>query len=105
MDHTVSACSAASPPRKTTAIIYRRALTRIWFVNVRSEAPYGQSVRNVPAEDISCSLGDTTPCDAYPSQEIVRTYRTDELSLGMEPVDSKEFVPWFASDLAVPEKV
>ncbi len=91
-----------------SSVIYRRAL--------KEDLIRGRSIESVATsclyagcrqEDIPRSLEEVSEVSRVEKKEIGRTYRyvTKELSLEMEPVDPKEYVPRFSSDLGVSEEV
>jgi transcription initiation factor TFIIB len=104
-------CSALGVPRsvqEVASVIYRRAL--------KEDLIRGRSIEGVATatlyaacrkEGIPRSLEEVAEVSRVERKEIGRTYRyiSQELGLGMEPVDPKKYVPRFCSDLELSEEV
>ncbi|SEP00093.1 Transcription initiation factor IIB (TFIIB) [Halogranum amylolyticum] len=108
MDRMASALGVPRSTREVASVIYRRALDE--------DLIRGRSIEGVVTgclyaacrqEHIPRSLDEVADVSRVSYKEIGRTYRyvAQELSLEMEPVDPKEYVPRFASELEVPEEV
>jgi transcription initiation factor TFIIB len=108
MDRMASALGVPRSTREVASVIYRRALNE--------DLIRGRSIEGVATgclyaacrqEGIPRSLDEVADVSRVPYKEIGRTYRyiAQELSLEMRPVDPKEYVPRFASELDVPEEV
>jgi len=103
--------SALGVPRsvqEVASVIYRRAL--------KEDLIRGRSIEGVATatlyaacrkEGIPRSLEEVSEVSRVERKEIGRTYRyiSQELQLGMEPVDPKKYVPRFCSELELPEEV
>jgi transcription initiation factor TFIIB len=103
--------SALGVPRsvqEVASVIYRRAL--------KEDLIRGRSIEGVATaalyaacrkEGIPRSLEEVSEVARVERKEIGRTYRyiSQELGLGMEPVDPKKYVPRFSSELDLPEEV
>jgi transcription initiation factor TFIIB len=104
-------CSALGVPRsvqEVASVIYRRAL--------KEDLIRGRSIEGVATatlyaacrkEGIPRSLEEVAEVSRVERKEIGRTYRyiSQELGLGMEPVDPKKYVPRFCSELELSEEV
>ncbi|MDY6819193.1 MAG: transcription initiation factor IIB [Halobacteriales archaeon] len=108
MDRMASALGVPRSVREVASVIYRRAL--------KEDLIRGRSIEGVATsclyaacrqEGIPRSLEEVTEVSRVEKKEIGRTYRyvAQELKLKMEPVDPKEYVPRFASDLDLGEEV
>jgi transcription initiation factor TFIIB len=103
--------SALGVPRsvqEVASVIYRRAL--------KEDLIRGRSIEGVATsalyaacrkEGIPRSLEEVSEVARVDRKEIGRTYRyvSQELELGMEPVDPKKYVPRFCSELDLSEEV
>jgi transcription initiation factor TFIIB len=103
--------SALGVPRsvqEVSSVIYRRALKEDL---IRGRSIEGVSTAALYAacrkEGIPRSLEEVSEVSRVERKEIGRTYRyiSQELSLGMEPVDPKKYVPRFCSELDLTEEV
>jgi len=108
IDRMASALGVPRPVREVASVIYRRALNE--------DLIRGRSIEGVATsclyaacrqEGIPRSLEEVSDVSRVEQKEIGRTYRyvAQELSLKMEPVDPKQYVPRFASDLGLSEEV
>jgi transcription initiation factor TFIIB len=107
-DRMASALGVPRSVREVASVIYRRALSE--------DLIRGRSIEGVATaclyaacrqEGIPRSLEEVTAVSRVEQKEIGRTYRyvSKELGLKMEPVDPKEYVPRFCSELQVSEEV
>lgn len=107
-DRMASALGLPQSVREAAAVIYRRALAE--------DLIRGRSIEGVATAALyaACrqmgvprSLDEVTPVSRVEQKEIGRTYRyiAQELGLGLEPIDPRQFVPRFASELDVSEEV
>ncbi|MFB6142454.1 MAG: transcription initiation factor IIB family protein, partial [Halorientalis sp.] len=108
IDRMASALGVPRSVREVASVIYRRALDE--------DLIRGRSIEGVATsclyaacrqEGIPRSLEEVSDVSRVEQKEIGRTYRyvAQELSLKMEPVDPKQYVPRFASDLELSEEV
>jgi transcription initiation factor TFIIB len=108
IDRMASALGVPRSVREVSSVIYRRAL--------KEDLIRGRSIEGVATsclyagcrqEGIPRSLEEVSEVSRVERKEIGRTYRyvAKELSLEMEPVDPKEYVPRFSSELGVSEEV
>jgi len=108
IDRMASALGVPRSVREVSSVIYRRAL--------KEDLIRGRSIEGVATsclyagcrqEGIPRSLEEVSEVSRVEKKETGRTYRyvAQELSLEMEPVDPKEYVPRFSSDLGVSEEV
>jgi transcription initiation factor TFIIB len=108
IDRMASALGVPRSVREVASVIYRRALDE--------DLIRGRSIEGVATsclyaacrqEGIPRSLEEVSDVSRVEQKEIGRTYRyvAQELSLKMEPVDPKQYVPRFASDLGLSEEV
>ncbi|MFC4451316.1 transcription initiation factor IIB [Halorussus aquaticus] len=108
IDRMASALGVPRSVREVASVIYRRALNE--------DLIRGRSIEGVATsclyaacrqEGIPRSLEEVSEVSRVEQKEIGRTYRyvSKELSLKMEPVDPKEYVPRFTSELGVSEEV
>src|SRR6056297_3282375 len=108
IDRMASALGVPRSVREVASVIYRRALNE--------DLIRGRSIEGVATsclyaacrqEGIPRSLEEVSDVSRVEQKEIGRTYRyvAQELSLKMEPVDPKQYVPRFASDLGLSEEV
>ncbi|SEN79468.1 Transcription initiation factor IIB (TFIIB) [Halorientalis persicus] len=108
IDRMASALGVPRSVREVASVIYRRALNE--------DLIRGRSIEGVATsclyaacrqEGIPRSLEEVSDVSRVDQKEIGRTYRyvAQELSLKMEPVDPKQYVPRFASDLNLSEEV
>src|SRR6056297_1187110 len=108
IDRMSSALGVPRSVREVASVIYRRALSE--------DLIRGRSIEGVATaclyaacrqEGIPRSLEEVTAVSRVEQKEIGRTYRyvSKELGLKMEPVDPKEYVPRFCSELEVSEEV
>jgi transcription initiation factor TFIIB len=107
-DRMASALGVPRSVREVASVIYRRALSE--------DLIRGRSIEGVATaclyaacrkEGIPRSLEEVAAVSRVEQKEIGRTYRyiSKELGLKMEPVDPKEYVPRFCSELDVSEEV
>jgi len=107
-DRMASALGVPRSVREVASVIYRRALNE--------DLIRGRSIEGVATsclyaacrqEGIPRSLEEVSEVSRVEQKEIGRTYRyiSQELGLRMEPVDPKEYVPRFCSELGVSEEV
>ncbi|WP_323675892.1 transcription initiation factor IIB [Halorubellus sp. PRR65] len=108
VDRMASALGVPRSVREVASVIYRRALNE--------DLIRGRSIEGVATaclyaacrqEGIPRSLEEVAEVSRVEQKEIGRTYRyvSKELGLKMEPVDPKEYVPRFCSELEVSEEV
>src|SRR6056297_87895 len=108
IDRMASALGVPRSVREVASVIYRQALS--------NDLIRGRSIEGVATsclyagcrqEGIPRSLEEVSEVSRVEKKEIGRTYRyvAKELSLEMEPVDPKEYVPRFSSELGVSEEV
>jgi len=108
IDRMASALGVPRSVREVASVTYRRALDE--------DLIRGRSIEGVATaclyaacrqEGIPRSLEEVTEISRIEQKEIARTYRyvAQELSLKMEPVDPKQYVPRFVSELGVSEEV
>ncbi|AGB33739.1 transcription factor TFIIB cyclin-related protein [Natrinema pellirubrum DSM 15624] len=108
IDRMASALGIPRSVREVASVIYRRALDE--------DLIRGRSIEGVATaclyaacrrEGIPRSLEEIADVSRVERKEIGRTYRyiAQELSLAMEPVDPKEYVPRFCSELDSSETV
>jgi len=108
IDRMASALGVPRSVREVASVIYRRAL--------KQDLIRGRSIEGVATgclyaacrkEGIPRSLEEIADVSRVERKEIGRTYRyvARELSLGMEPVDPKKYVPRFCSELELSEEV
>jgi transcription initiation factor TFIIB len=108
IDRMSSALGVPRSVREVASVTYRRALTE--------DLIRGRSIEGVATgclyaacrqEGIPRSLEEVADVSRVKRKEIGRTYRyiADELSLEMQPVDPKEYVPRFCSELDLGEEV
>lgn len=108
MDRMASALGVPKSVREVSAMIYRRAL--------RDDLIRGRSIEGVSSaslyagcriEGVPRSMDAVTRVARVERKELGRTYRyiSRELSLEMEPVNPKEYVPRFCSDLDLSPEV
>ena len=108
MDRMASALGVPRSTREIASVLYRRALNEDLIRGRSIEAVATSCLYAACRQDgIPRSLDEVTEVARVPYKEIGRTYRyiAQELSLEMKPVDPKEYVPRFASDLGVSEEV
>lgn len=108
IDRMASALGVPRSVREVASVTYRRALSE--------DLIRGRSIEGVATgclyaacrqEGIPRSLEEVSEVSRVEKKEVGRTYRyvAKELSLKMEPVDPKEYVPRFTSELDVSEEV
>jgi transcription initiation factor TFIIB len=108
IDRMASALGVPRSVREVASVIYRRALD--------DDLIRGRSIEGVATaalyaacrkEGIPRSLEEISDVSRVERKEIGRTYRyiSQELSLEMEPVDPKKYVPRFSSELQLSEEV
>jgi transcription initiation factor TFIIB len=108
IDRMASALGVPRSVREVASVIYRRALNE--------DLIRGRSIEGVATsclyaacrkEGIPRSLEEITEVSRVERKEIGRTYRyiSQSLSLEMEPVDPKKYVPRFCSELELSEEV
>jgi len=108
IDRMASALGIPDPVQEVAAVMYRRALSEdlIWGRSIEGVATallYAACRR----EGIPRSLEEEVEeVSRIERKEIGRTYRyvADDLSLEIEPVDPKQYVPRFASELDLSEQ-
>ncbi|WP_101296174.1 transcription initiation factor IIB [Halegenticoccus soli] len=107
IDRMASALGIPRSTREVASVLYRRALNE--------DLIRGRSIEGVATsclyaacrqEGIPRSLDEVTDVARIPYKELGRTYRyiAHELGLEMQPVDPKEYVPRFASELELSEE-
>jgi transcription initiation factor TFIIB len=108
IDRMASALGVPRSVREVASVIYRRALDE--------DLIRGRSIEGVATsclygacrqENIPRSLEEVSEVSRVERKEIGRTYRyvSQELCLRIEPVDPKQYVPRFVSDLGLSEEV
>jgi len=108
IDRMASALGVPRSVREVASVTYRRALSE--------DLIRGRSIEGVATgclyaacrqEGIPRSLEEVSEVSRVEKKEVGRTYRyvAKELSLKMEPVNPKEYVPRFTSELDVSEEV
>jgi transcription initiation factor TFIIB len=107
MDRMASALGVPRSVREVASVIYRRALDEDL---IRGRSIEGVITATLYAacrlEGIPRSLNEVAAVSRVDRKEIGRTYRyvSQELSLEMEPVDPKKYVPRFSSQLGLSEE-
>ena len=107
-DRMASGLGVPRSVREVASVIYRRALNEDL---IRGRSIEGVATATLYAacrkEGIPRSLEEVTAVSRVEQKEIGRTYRyiSKELGLEMEPVDPKQYVPRFCSELDLPEEV
>ncbi|WP_227379273.1 transcription initiation factor IIB [Haladaptatus halobius] len=108
IDRMASALGVPRSVREVASVIYRRALSEDL---IRGRSIEGVATSTLYAacrqEGIPRSLEEVAEVSRVNQKEIGRTYRyiSQELGLEMKPVDPKQYVPRFCSDLSVSEEV
>ncbi|WP_227357638.1 transcription initiation factor IIB [Haladaptatus salinisoli] len=108
IDRMASALGVPRSVREVASVIYRRALSEDL---IRGRSIEGVATSTLYAacrqEGIPRSLEEVAEVSRVNQKEIGRTYRyiSQELGLEMKPVDPKQYVPRFCSDLNVSEEV
>ncbi len=108
IDRMSSALGIPRSARETASVIYRRALSEDL---IRGRSIEGVATASLYAacrrEGIPRSLDEVNEVSRVKQKEIGRTYRyiSHELGLEMEPVNPKQYVPRFASEVEVSEEV
>lgn len=108
VDRMSSALGIPRSARETASVIYRRALDEDL---IRGRSIEGVATASLYAacrqEGIPRSLDEVNEVSRVKQKEIGRTYRyiSQELGLEMEPVNPKQYVPRFASEVEVSEQV
>ena len=108
VDRMASALGVPRSVREVASVIYRRALNEDL---IRGRSIEGVATAALYAacrqEGIPRSLDEVAEVSRVPQKEIGRTYRyiSQELGLELKPVDPKQFVPRFASELGLSEEV
>ncbi|MFB6267668.1 MAG: transcription initiation factor IIB family protein [Halodesulfurarchaeum sp.] len=108
MDRMASALGVPRSVREVASVIYRQALSEDL---IRGRSIEGVSTASLYAacrkEGIPRSLNEVAAVSRVGRKEIGRTYRyiSQELNLGMKPVDPVKYVPRFASELGLSEDV
>jgi len=108
IDRMASALGVPRSVREVASVIYRRAL--------KEDLIRGRSIEGVATatlyaacrkEGIPRSLEEISEVSRVERKEIGRTYRyvSQELGLEMKPVDPKQYVPRFGSELELSEEV
>ena len=108
LNRMASALGVPRSVQEVASVIYRRAL--------KEDLIRGRSIEGVATsalyaacrkEGIPRSLEEVSEVARVDRKEIGRTYRyvSQELGLGMEPVDPKKYVPRFCSELDLTEEV
>ena len=108
IDRMASALGVPRSVREVASVIYRRAL--------KEDLIRGRSIEGVATatlyaacrkEGIPRSLEEISEVSRVERKEIGRTYRyvSQELGLEMKPVDPKQYVPRFSSELDLSEEV
>ncbi|QFU82806.1 transcription initiation factor IIB [Natronorubrum aibiense] len=107
-DRMASALGVPRSVREVASVLYRRALSEDL---IRGRSIEGVATSTLYAacrmEGIPRSLDEVSAVSRVERMEIGRTYRyiSQELSLEMEPVDPKKYVPRFCSELDLSEEV
>ncbi|MCU4926722.1 transcription initiation factor IIB [Halobacteria archaeon AArc-dxtr1] len=107
-DRMASALGVPRSVREVASVLYRRALEEDL---IRGRSIEGVATSTLYAacrmEGIPRSLDEIAAVSRVDRMEIGRTYRyiSKELSLEMQPVDPKKYVPRFCSGLELPEEV
>jgi transcription initiation factor TFIIB len=107
-DRMASAMGVPRSVREVASVIYRRALDEDL---IRGRSIEGVATSTLYAacrmEGIPRSLEEVAAVSRVERKEIGRTYRyvSQELNLEMEPVDPKQYVPRFCSELDLSEEV
>ena len=108
MDRMASALGVPDSVREVASVIYRRALDEDL---IRGRSIEGVATSALYAacrqEGIPRSLDEVAEVSRVSQKEIGRTYRyiSQELGLELKPVDPKQFVPRFASELELSKEV
>ena len=108
VDRMASALGVPRSVREVASVTYRRALDEDL---IRGRSIEGVATAALYAacrqEGIPRSLEEISDVSRVERKEIGRTYRyvSQELELAMEPVDPKQYVPRFCSELELPEEV
>ncbi len=108
IDRMASAMGVPHSVREVASVIYRRALDEDL---IRGRSIEGVATSALYAacrqEGIPRSLEEISDVSRVERKEIGRTYRyvSQELALGIKPVDPKKYVPRFSSELELPERV
>ena len=107
-DRMASALGVPRSVREVASVLYRRALDEDL---IRGRSIEGVATSTLYAacrmEGIPRSLDEVSAVSRVDRMEIGRTYRyiSQELSLEMQPVDPKKYVPRFCSELELSEEV
>ncbi|NGM70546.1 transcription initiation factor IIB [Natronolimnobius sp. AArcel1] len=107
-DRMASALGVPRSVREVASVLYRRALDEDL---IRGRSIEGVATSTLYAacrmEGIPRSLDEVAAVSRVERMEIGRTYRyiSQQLSLEMQPVDPKKYVPRFCSELEVSEEV
>jgi transcription initiation factor TFIIB len=108
IDRMASALGVPRSVREVACVIYRRALNEDM---IRGRSIEGTSTATLYAacrkEGIPRSLEEVAEVSRVERKEIGRTYRylSQELGLEMQPVDPKQYVPRFCSEIGLSEEV
>jgi transcription initiation factor TFIIB len=108
IDRMASSLSVPRSVREVACVIYRRALAEDL---IRGRSIEGIATAALYAacqnEDIPRSLDEIAGIARVPRKEIARAYRyvAEELGLEMEPVNPKQYLPRFCSNLGVSEEI
>ncbi|PSQ51005.1 transcription initiation factor IIB 3, partial [Halobacteriales archaeon SW_6_65_15] len=108
IDRMASALGVPRSVREVACVIYRRALNEDM---IRGRSIEGTSTAALYAacrkEGIPRSLEEVAEVSRVERKEIGRTYRylSQELGLEMQPVDPKQYVPRFCSEIGLSEEV
>ncbi|WP_276256486.1 transcription initiation factor IIB [Halomontanus rarus] len=108
IDRMASALGVPRSVREVASVLYRRALNEDL---IRGRSIEGVATSTLYAacrmEGIPRSLDEVSTVSRVERMEIGRTYRyiSKELTLEMEPVDPKKYVPRFCSELDLSEEV
>ena len=108
IDRMASALGVPRAVREVASVIYRRALAEDL---IRGRSIEGVATSALYAacrqEGIPRSLDEVAEVSRVPQKEIGRTYRyiAQELGLELKPVDPKQYVPRFCSELGLSEEV
>ena len=108
IDRMASALGVPRAVREVASVIYRRALAEDL---IRGRSIEGVATSALYAacrqEGIPRSLDEVAEVSRVPQKEIGRTYRyiAQELGLELAPVDPKQYVPRFCSELGLSEEV
>ncbi len=107
IERMASAIGLPDPVRETASVIYRRALDADLLPGRSIEAVATASLYAAARQTgTPRSLDEFKPISRVPRKEYARAYRyiVRELGLAIEPADPEEYIPRFASELALSEE-